>query len=118
LLARGDHLLHAALVEARASLEHLLREIERVLQADAAVAEVAAALGEQPAARRVVHVDAVLVGEAEEDVAQRIAGTRLLAEAVGEGLGMDAAPVDGRRVELRVVIAPAREELEASLRQR
>src|SRR5262245_29075784 len=65
LLPGRDHLLHLRLVEARAALEHLLCEIERVLQADAAVAEVATALGEQPAVRRVVHVDAVLVGEAE-----------------------------------------------------
>ena len=81
------------------------------------MAEIAAALGEQPAAGRVVHVDPVAVGEREEDVAQRIAGAGLLADAVGERLGMDRAPVDRRRIELGVVV-PALEDLEAGGRQR
>src|SRR5207342_3583752 len=107
-----DDLAHAFLAEAAAAVEDLLGEVERVLQADAAMAEIAATLGEQPAARRVVHVDAVAVGKREEDVAQRIVGAGLLADAVGERLGMDRAPVDRRRVELGVVV-PALEDPEA-----
>src|SRR3984957_17146140 len=50
LLALIDDLAHAVLVEAAAAAEDLLGEVEWVLQPDAAVAEIAAAFGEQPAA--------------------------------------------------------------------
>ncbi len=82
------------------------------------MAEIAAAFGEQPARCRIVHVDPVAVLEREENVAQRVAGARLLAHPVGEGLGVDRVPVDRRRIDLRVVVAPAREDLEALIGER
>src|SRR5580693_805646 len=117
LLAVIDDLAHAVLAEAATAAEDLLGEVERVLQPDAAVAEIAAAFGEQPAAGRVVHVDPVAVGKRKEDVAQRIAGAGLLADAIGERLGLDLAPVDSGGVELGIIV-PVLEDLEAGGRQR
>src|SRR5437016_927199 len=42
LLTGVDHLAHALLAEAAAATEHFLGEVERVLQADAAMTEIAA----------------------------------------------------------------------------
>ena len=58
-----------------------------------------------------------LFGKREEDVAQRIAGPGILADAERERLGMDRVPVDRCRVELRVVV-PAYENPEAGCLQR
>ena len=79
-------------------LEEHLGEPDRILHAHAPVREVALRAGEKLALGGVVHVDIVLVGEAELDDAERVLGAGRLHEAVVGQVGVrpvDAVGIDG-----------------------
>src|SRR2546426_774671 len=67
--------------------ENPRRELERIVDADAAVAEGALRLSEELLARRVVQVDVVRAREQELDPTERVPRAGLLHQAIPRALG-------------------------------
>ena len=78
----------------RVLAEKPARQPRRILEADAAVAEVALVLCEELLLRRVVEIDAVAVGKVELEVAERIGGPGALADVNAQLARCDGLPVD------------------------
>ena len=103
-LARGDGRGDRLLVP-RAPAHRLRqpgREIVDALHAHAAMAEEAVVAAEIALGRRVVHIDGVLVGHGDANVAERVAAPRILPQDVVGGLF--GRPVDRARADLLTLI--------------
>src|SRR5512140_644000 len=83
----------------------------RIHPADAAVAEVAAALGKELPRRRAVQIDVVAVREDELELAQRVRGTRALTDA--QRASRHAREVVRGRCEDGRILVAAAHDLEA-----
>src|SRR5882762_7055907 len=82
-----------------AALPHEVHgEIERLLDADAAVTEVPLCLIEHTTRRRVMEIDVVAIGEHELDAAEGVETARVLTHAIRETVRRHRGPINGARI--------------------
>ena len=84
--------------------EEVLREPDRVGYPDAARAVRALSALEEVLRRRVVQVDKVSIWEDELDLPQRVRGSRILSQDIGETSPGKLRPIDGIRIDLSMTL--------------
>src|SRR2546423_8514746 len=86
---------HRLTIPTASSFHQICGQVERLLDSDAAVAEVALRLFEQLVRRRIVQIDIVAIRKHKLDSAERVEASRFLIDPVMEVIGGDSRPVDG-----------------------